>query len=95
MLSDRRQKIISPTPRITIDELHVRSYIPVFNTDEQTGTHAMTETTNELLTALKLALPYVRKVAATAPTEMNRQQRQVEAVKAVRAIEAAIAKAAA
>jgi hypothetical protein len=53
----------------------------------------MTETTNELLTALKLALPYVRKVAATAPTEMNRQQRQVEAVKAVRAIEAAIAKA--
>jgi hypothetical protein len=54
-----------------------------------------TEDATEMLTALKLALPYVQRVAATAPTEMGRMQRQIEAVRAVRAIEAVINRAAA
>jgi hypothetical protein len=45
-----------------------------------------------LLAMLKLALPYVEKVAATAPTEMARQQRQRQASKDAAAIRALIAK---
>lgn len=47
----------------------------------------------ELYEALILALPYVQKVAATQPTEMNRQQRQFQAAKEVRRIRAVLAKA--
>lgn len=47
----------------------------------------------ELLAALKTALPYAQKVAATAPTEPARIERQRKAVKAVSAICAAIAHA--
>lgn len=47
----------------------------------------------ELLAALKLALPYVQKVAATIPTEMMRQQRQRQACADVAKIRAAIAAA--
>jgi len=50
-------------------------------------------TNADLLAALKAALPYVEKVADTAPTEMIRQQRQREAVKLARSIQATIASA--
>jgi hypothetical protein len=48
--------------------------------------------TDELIAALKLALPYVEKVAATAPTEMERQRRQRQACKDAEAIRAILAK---
>jgi len=44
----------------------------------------------DLVAALRIALPYVQKIAATAPTEMLRQQRQIQAVKDVRIIKAAL-----
>ena len=47
--------------------------------------------TTPLMTALKAALPYVQRVADTAPTEMMRQQRQREAVALARSIRAIIA----
>lgn len=47
--------------------------------------------TNAVLAALKLALPYVEKVAATVPFEMNRQMRQRQAVKDAATIRKAIA----
>lgn len=46
--------------------------------------------TSELLKALELALPYVQKVSATAPTEYSRMVRQRQAVKDVETIRAAI-----
>lgn len=50
----------------------------------------MTSREQELERLLCLALPYVQKIAATAPTEMARQQRQREAVKDAAAIKAAL-----
>lgn len=58
-----------------------------------TGKEGPFAMTPDLLSALKLALPYVQKVAATAPTEYGRMQRQMQAVKDVRAIQEAISKA--
>lgn len=46
-----------------------------------------------LLAALKCALPYVDRIAETAPTEMNRLRRQREAVAHARMIRDAIAAA--
>ena len=50
-------------------------------------------TINELAAALRLARPYVQRVAETAPTEMNRQKRQQQAIKDLRAIDELLAKA--
>jgi hypothetical protein len=47
----------------------------------------------DLLEALKLALPYVEKIAATAPTEYGRMKRRLQAVGDAKTIRAAIAKA--
>jgi cell envelope opacity-associated protein A len=47
----------------------------------------------DLLEKLKAALPYVERVAATAPTEPSRIQKQREASKTAAEIRAAIAKA--
>lgn len=47
----------------------------------------------DLLNALKVALPYVERVAATQPFEMNRQQRQRQAIADLVVIRAAIAEA--
>lgn len=44
-----------------------------------------------LVAALKLALPYAQRVAATAPTEPARMQRQIQARRDVDAIQVAIA----
>jgi hypothetical protein len=52
---------------------------------------ARTATEAELIAALKLALPYVRKVAGTAPTTFTREMRRLQACKDVCAVEAAIA----
>lgn len=49
--------------------------------------------TAEIVAALKLALPYVQKIAATAPTTASREHRRLQACKDVRVIEAAIARA--
>lgn len=49
--------------------------------------------TDEMLAALNLALPYVQRVAATAPTTLSRMERQLRASKDVAAIRAVIAKA--
>jgi len=46
----------------------------------------------DLVAMLKMALPYVERVAATAPTEYGRQVRQRQACRDADAIRAAIAK---
>lgn len=43
-----------------------------------------------LISALRLALPYVQKAAATAPTTESRERRRLQACRDVRAIEAAL-----
>ncbi len=48
-------------------------------------------TEKELIEALKIALPYIKKVAATQPTEMGRAQRKFQAVKDVEKIAGLIA----
>jgi len=60
---------------------------------EQIGVTFQWNVGPELLATLKLALPYVQKIAATMPTEMERQRRQQQAVKDVATIKAAITKA--
>lgn len=52
-----------------------------------------TELTQDLIAALRTALPYVERIAATAPTEMNRQQRQRQAVRDAEMIRAVLANA--
>jgi hypothetical protein len=47
----------------------------------------------DMLAALKLALPYVQRIAATGANSPARMQRQIQAVRDVRAIEATIAAA--
>jgi hypothetical protein len=52
-----------------------------------------TDLTQDLIDALRTALPYVERIAATAPTEMNRQRRQQEAARDARVIREILAKA--
>jgi hypothetical protein len=53
------------------------------------------DTQAELIESLKLALPYVEKVANTAPTTPSRTLRKMQAIKDANAIREAIARHAA
>jgi hypothetical protein len=53
----------------------------------------LTAECDDLIAALRLALPYVQKVASTAPTTFSREQRRLQACKDARAIQAVLAQA--
>lgn len=55
------------------------------------ATAAPTTQQDDLIAALKLALPYVQKAAGTAPTTLSREMRRLQACRDLRAVRAALA----